>query len=187
MQGHITAQSDLAEMYRLGKGGKKDLAQAAKWYIKAAEQGDAYAQYWAALSYYYEWGVKQNYKKAFQFMKKSAIQEDADAQSMLGDFYRDGIGCKENKKQAIVWWEKAAKQGETEALTSLGKAYWQEGYSFKTWFGIVKRDLYKARSYFEQADANGFPHLKKVLQEIDEEIKEYEELEKVKQKLQNKK
>lgn len=45
MQGHITTQVDLAEMYRLGKGGKKDLEQAAKWYIKAAEQGDAYAQY----------------------------------------------------------------------------------------------------------------------------------------------
>ncbi len=144
----------------------------------------AYAQYWAALSYYYEWGVKKDDKKAFQWIKKSAMQEDSDAQNVLGDFYRLGIGCKSSKKQAIVWWEKAAKQGQPDALNSLGEAYWQKGYHAKEeWSSVIERDLYKARSYFEQADANGFSRLKKVLQELDKEIKEAEDLEKFKERL----
>jgi len=33
-------------MYRKGKGVPKNKAEAVKWYRKAAEQGDADAQYW---------------------------------------------------------------------------------------------------------------------------------------------
>jgi TPR repeat protein len=39
-----TAASALAVMYQNGKGAEKDLVEAAKWYRKAADQGDAYAK-----------------------------------------------------------------------------------------------------------------------------------------------
>jgi TPR repeat protein len=43
-QGDATAQNNLGVMYETGRGGNKDLGEAAWWYRKAAEQGDADAQ-----------------------------------------------------------------------------------------------------------------------------------------------
>ena len=43
-QGHATAQYNLGQMYRLGRGVPQDDAEAVKWYRLAAEQGDASAQ-----------------------------------------------------------------------------------------------------------------------------------------------
>ena len=40
-QGHAGAQFYLGLMYRTGEGGPKDGAEAARWYTKAAEQGNA--------------------------------------------------------------------------------------------------------------------------------------------------
>ena len=44
-QGNAEAQFKLGEMYRFGnKGVSKDSAEAVKWYEKAAEQGNLFAQ-----------------------------------------------------------------------------------------------------------------------------------------------
>ena len=43
-QGDATAQSNLGDFYRKGKGVQQDFAEAVKWYRKAAEQNDATAQ-----------------------------------------------------------------------------------------------------------------------------------------------
>jgi TPR repeat protein len=45
-QGDVTAQIALADIYEEGRGVPQDLAQAVKWYRKAAEQGNPQAQYW---------------------------------------------------------------------------------------------------------------------------------------------
>ena len=43
-KGHVKAQAMLATAYNLGKGVEQDTTEAIKWYRKAAEQGDPYAQ-----------------------------------------------------------------------------------------------------------------------------------------------
>lgn len=43
-QEHILAQYNLAVCLELGRGVKKDLEKAVKWYKKAAEQGDEDAE-----------------------------------------------------------------------------------------------------------------------------------------------
>ena len=48
-QGHEGAQIRLALMFRNGWGVSKDVAEAEKWYRKAAEQGDSDAQYWVKI------------------------------------------------------------------------------------------------------------------------------------------
>ena len=45
-QGLALAQYLVAEMYITGEGVSKNEAEAAKWFRKAAEQGDAYAKTW---------------------------------------------------------------------------------------------------------------------------------------------
>ncbi|WP_442879021.1 tetratricopeptide repeat protein, partial [Chryseobacterium sp.] len=47
-------------MYRDGDGVKQDYAEAVKWCVKAAEQGDAYAQYLLGDMYRDGHGVKQD-------------------------------------------------------------------------------------------------------------------------------
>ena len=54
-----------------------------KWYRKAAEQGDADAQYNLGISYDRGEGVPQDYVEAVKWYRKAAEQGDADAQNKL--------------------------------------------------------------------------------------------------------
>ena len=51
-------------MYANGKGVPQDYAEAVKWYRRAAEQGDAYAQNNLGLMYANGKGVPQDYAEA---------------------------------------------------------------------------------------------------------------------------
>ena len=51
-------------MYETGRGVERDYAEAAKWYLKAAEQGFAPAQNHLAMMYYSGRGVGQDYREA---------------------------------------------------------------------------------------------------------------------------
>ena len=64
--GEAAAQAALANAYRVGHAGvQQDYVEAAKWYRKAAEQGNASAQ--AVLGHLYRTGegVQQDYAEAF--------------------------------------------------------------------------------------------------------------------------
>jgi TPR repeat protein len=50
-QGDASAQFNLGQIYRKGKGVAQNDAEAAKWYRKAAEQGHVKAQYNLGVSY----------------------------------------------------------------------------------------------------------------------------------------
>ena len=54
-------------MYAKGKGVFEDYKQAVHWYRKAAEQGDAEAQYSLGLMYAIGRGVPQDYKHAYMW------------------------------------------------------------------------------------------------------------------------
>ena len=66
--------------------------QAAKWYLKAAEQGHLSAQH--NLGYLYDngVGVTQNYELALKWYKKAAEQGHASSQANLGLMYDNGSG-----------------------------------------------------------------------------------------------
>lgn len=97
--------------------------QAAFWYLKAAEQGDADAQ--DALGDLYEkgQGVAQDYAQAVLWHRKAAEQGDADAQESLGDSYLNGQGVSRDYTQAALWYRKAAEQGDADAQDALGDLY----------------------------------------------------------------
>lgn len=90
---------------------------------KAAEQGDAEAQYNLGLFYYKGNGVAQNYAEAVKWWEKAAKQEYAKAQWSLGDCYFLGKGVTQNYTQAIYWQQKAAEQGDANAQCNLGFCY----------------------------------------------------------------
>lgn len=64
-RGIVESQYALAVMLRDGLGGKADAEDAASWFEKAAEQGDARAQLALAQMYIKSAGIKQNPERAY--------------------------------------------------------------------------------------------------------------------------
>ena len=78
---------------------------------KAAEQGDADAQFNLGLMYDIGKGVPQDYQEAVKWYRMAAEQGYADAQYFLGLSYATGEGVPENDAEAVKWYRKAAEQG----------------------------------------------------------------------------
>ena len=79
-------------MYANGQGVPQDYAQAAVWYRKAAEQGDADAQTIVGVMYVNGHGVSQDYAQALIWYRKAADQGNGRAQLGLGLMYANGHG-----------------------------------------------------------------------------------------------
>ena len=86
---------------------------------KAAEQGDAEAQYSLGVCYYYGYGVEQDDAEPADWFRKAAEQGYAEAQNNLGVCYYYGYGVEQDYKKAVKWWVKAAEQGNANAQDNL--------------------------------------------------------------------
>ena len=114
--GHLKAQVQMGIMYEMGLGTEKDYSEAAKWYQKAAIQGNKEAQ-----------------KKLLEMKKKGRsdtfhppIPEnfagnitDAQIQYDLGVMYYKGLGVDKNPNTAYRWFFMAANQGHARAQNDL--------------------------------------------------------------------
>ena len=103
---------------------------------KAAEQGDAKAQYLLGTLYL---GQKL-YETAFKWFHKAAEQGDINAQSKLGCFYLTGQGVLEDKNKALEWFSKAAEKGEARA---------------QFYMGLLSNDGVKAAEWYRKAAKQG--------------------------------
>jgi hypothetical protein len=100
------------------------------WFLLAAEQGHADAQYQVAHNYQWGFGTDKNIKKAVLWYQKAAELGHAKAQFELGMCYDKGKGVWRNYEKAVLWLRKASDQGEPESkqrlsvLLSEGKLIW---------------------------------------------------------------
>ena len=102
---------------------QKKWDDAAVWYRKAAEQGNAFAQCTLGDLYETGKGVPKDYALAALWYRKAAEQGYADAQESLGDLYETGDGVSEDYALAALWYRKAAEQGDADAQERLGNLY----------------------------------------------------------------
>ncbi len=86
-----------------------------KAFSKAAEQGDAEAQFGLGVMYTDGKGVPQDYKQAFSWYRKAAEQGLATAQFGLGAMYANGDGVPQDYVQAHKWFNLAAANGDKAA------------------------------------------------------------------------
>jgi hypothetical protein len=93
------------------------------WYLKAAEQGDAGAQFSLGAMYTKGLGVKRDQTEAFNWYHKAAEQGDTVAQSNLGVMYQYGLSVKQDVAQAVNWYRKAADKSHANAQFNLGTMY----------------------------------------------------------------
>jgi hypothetical protein len=143
-KGDVEAQYTLGRAYQNGFGVKQDMAEAANWYQRAAEQGHLEAQNALGMLL----GVyRQDYAGAAQWFGRAAARGNADAQYNLGVLYRHGLGVRQNDELAAQWFQKSAEQGHVEAEKELGRLY-RSGRG-------VKQDYIAAYKWLKLAQLQG--------------------------------
>jgi TPR repeat protein len=84
-------------------GVAKDVAEAVRWYRKAADQGYAAAQYDLGRAYDLGDGVAKDNVEAARWWQKAAEQGIAKAQYNLGLAYHSGAGVTKDDVEAYFW------------------------------------------------------------------------------------
>ena len=116
--GHGDAEAQFSLGVRFaGEGAAQDYAQAAQWYLKAADQSHSLAQFNLAIMYAAGQGVPRDEAKSKAWMQKAADLGDAGAQYNIGMKHHraslDGLpeAAVESRIQAYKWLQLAAAQG----------------------------------------------------------------------------
>jgi TPR repeat protein len=90
---------------------------------KAANMGNAKAEYELGLCYQGGFGLKQDLHQCFLWYTKSAAGGDTDGEEQLGKCYENGWGVEKNLEKAKHWYQASANQGNKESqelLANLG-------------------------------------------------------------------
>jgi TPR repeat protein len=120
--------------------------EVAEW-RKAAERGDAVAQYSLGFCYHKGEGMAKDDVEAVKWYRKAAEQGYAVAQYSLGCRYDKGDGVLQDYVEAVKWYRKAAEQGFASAQYNLATSY-------RTGQGVVKDDV-EAYKWYNLAAASG--------------------------------
>ena len=142
MLGNAEAQNLLGLCYGAGKGAEKDCTKALHWYLKAAQQGQSYAQYNCGVLYQNGWGTEKDEDKAFEWYQKAAAQghekakkeaekiqtrrEKEKKEDEISTMIALGIVAYDTGKLdvALQAYLKAAEQGHALAQFQCGKMYY---------------------------------------------------------------
>lgn len=122
-KGNPSAEGTVAGWYLDGLDGHaKDPVEAASWFRKAANQGDAVSQRQLGQLYVAGNGVTRDYSQALVWFLKAANQGDPRACVWVGVACEQGIaGMPKDKAKAIEWYKKAGDEPKAkEFLARLG-------------------------------------------------------------------
>ena len=123
-KGDAQAQADWGTILLFGNlGVAKDEVEGVKWYRKAAEQDQAFAQGNLGACYANGVGVAKDEAEAVKWYRKAAERNYLLAQSYLGTCYANGIGVAKDEVEAVRWFRRAADQNLALAQANLGTCY----------------------------------------------------------------
>jgi localization factor PodJL len=105
----------LGTLYEKGLSVKKDVDIARRYYLQAAERGNAKAMHNLAVLDADGGGKGADYKNAAQWFRKAADRGVADSQFNLGILYARGIGVEQNLAESFKWFSLAATQGDADS------------------------------------------------------------------------
>lgn len=142
--GNPEAQYSLA----LFHDGAPDPAEAAIWYVAAANSGGAFMEYAAGLFFAMGAAEMRNPELAEYWLNRSAEQDFMEAQMALGLLYRGQYDLPYKPEESVRWYTRAAELGSGEAMYHLGVAYGR---------GVdVPPDLEAGRRWFAKSVEAGF-------------------------------
>ena len=108
--GDISAQYNVATLYRMGSGVLANLVVSAGWYRRAAEQGHARSQVNLGRLYLEGRGVERDVFQALSWFQKAADSDDSFGHYFLGRQYMRGVGVPQNYRQAASFFRHSAEQ-----------------------------------------------------------------------------
>jgi TPR repeat protein len=120
--GDAEAQFQMGRRNNDGWGVRKDWAEAARWFQRAADQGHSEAM--VELGYLYEGGqgVTQSRSRALELWRRAAEVDNPEAQYCLG--FRESVKPgKRDQGLVLDWYQKAAAGGNASAQEKLARAY----------------------------------------------------------------
>ena len=127
--GDLESQLQLANYYRWEIKSDPNFKEAFKWYMRAAEQGDASALNNLGCMYLVGDGVEESDEKAFKLFHKSAEIGNDSSQYNVGLMIQEGVGTITNKEEAVKWIRLAAEQGHAGAQKMLNNITKEKGQS----------------------------------------------------------
>ena len=107
----VPAVFRLGTFYEKGMSVKKDADIARRYYLQAAERGNAKAMHNLAVLDADGGGKGANYKNASEWFRKAADRGVADSQFNLGILYARGIGVEQNLAESYKWFSLARGAG----------------------------------------------------------------------------
>jgi len=122
--GNADVQFSMGLKFANGEGATLDYAQAAEWYLKAADQSHSLAQFNLGMMYAHGQGVTQDAARSAMWFGRAARQGDAGAQFNLGEScHRAALQGKredapESRIEAYKWYRLAAAQGYEDSETA---------------------------------------------------------------------
>lgn len=150
--GIAEAERDLGWMHARGDGVPKNEREAGILFRKAAEQGDAEAEFWmGGLCLTGQMGVPADQREAVGWYRKAAEQGHAQAQLIYAGLLANGMGLEKDIDEAVRWLRRAAEQGLATAQAALA-TYYNHGLGVPKDFGECVK---WARKAAEQGDAKG--------------------------------
>lgn len=122
-EGDANAQYALGFAYENGSRVPHDLAEAVRWYRRAAGLGNVYAQFLVAVAHARGKIVPQDLAQAFHWYRKAAEQGHPSAQYNLAVMYANGLGVARDDSEAVTWYRACAEQDNHVAQCTLFEAY----------------------------------------------------------------
>ena len=104
-------------MYEKGIGVTRDPAAARRWYVKAAEAGNARAAHNLAVMSAEPGEGAPNYPEAAKWFQMAAERGVHDSQYNLAILYARGLGVEKDLGQSWLWFSLAAQKGDADAAT----------------------------------------------------------------------
>ena len=114
-RGNPFAQFNLGVLYLRGKGVKRNLVAAARWFKMSAAKGYIPAMTNLGSLYAAGRGVKKSDRKAVTWFRRAALKNDPLAQSKLGVMYANGEGVPRNDVKAYMLFHVSAAGGFARA------------------------------------------------------------------------
>jgi TPR repeat protein len=144
--GNASAQFLLGRMSDNGQGPiQLDPAEAFRWYLKAALNGNGAGQFALAKAYVLGRGVGPSTQRALEWLIKAADSDYVPAILSLASLYREGHGVARDLDLAAKLQHHAAELGSPEAAYRMGEDH------------HVALNVDAAREWFKRAAAAGHP------------------------------
>jgi len=119
-KGDPKALFELGSRYAEARGVKEDMAEAAKWYQKAADLGFAPAEYRIGNFYEKGTGVARDIAKSKTWYQLAAEQGNASAMHNLAVLYAMAADGTTDNQSATHWFQEAADLGVKDSQFNLG-------------------------------------------------------------------